>query len=253
MPLFLSVRQMRDVVRLKPRTADYAVDGGGFQELFLFGKYTISAQEYADELNRWRDVVGPMEWAPVQDWMCEEIILRGGVVRGHTVPGTGLTVRAHQERTIESWHELRAIDGSLPWAPVLQGQRPEDYLRHAELWESSGVCLGDCGVVGVGSVCRRNSDREIAAVFGALKSRGLKLHGFGVKTSGIATLSGHLHSADSMVWSDYARRYSPPLPGCRHGKNGTSKCNNCPLFALDWRQKFLARLRGRDDDDEVLR
>jgi hypothetical protein len=61
----------------------------------------------------------------------------------------------------------------------------------------------------------------------------LKLHGFGVKTSGLAAY-GHLRaSADSMAWSLDAGR-SEPLPGHTH-----QSCANCLDFAAEWRARLL--------------
>mgnify|MGYP000181470407 CR=1 FL=1 len=61
-----------------------------------------------------------------------------------------------------------------------------------------------------------------------------------------AQCADDLASADSLAWSFAARR-EPPLPG--HDEPGPGRraghkhCNNCPEFALAWRDQLLARLR----------
>lgn len=72
-----------------------------------------------------------------------------------------------------------------------------------------------------------------------LHARGLRLHGFGFKVSGLMNgASALLASADSMAWSR-AARYEAPLPGCTH-----KQCNNCIKFALQWRQKVLLAIQS---------
>jgi hypothetical protein len=90
--------------------------------------------------------------------------------------------------------------------------------------------------VGLGSVCRRQGTREIAAIVSEPAGYGLALHGFGIKTKGLGTYADRLVSADSMAWSYVARR-QPPLPGCVH-----RNCANCPRWALQWRDRLLSRI-----------
>jgi hypothetical protein len=66
--------------------------------------------------------------------------------------------------------------------------------------------------------------------------QGYRLHGFGVKTTGLELLAPYTVSVDSMAWSYNARR-NERLPGC----TGHKKCNNCQRFALLWRQKLIEK------------
>jgi hypothetical protein len=77
---------------------------------------------------------------------------------------------------------------------------------------------------------------EIAEIVAALSGLGLRLHGFGVKTLGLAAYADHLHSADSLAWS-FDARYARLLPGCPH-----VHCGNCLRYALGWRTRLLDRL-----------
>jgi hypothetical protein len=106
--------------------------------------------------------------------MCEEEVLAK----------TGRSVEEHQELTIESYLQLRAIAPDLEdlFLPVLQGASPEDYLRHFELWLLRGVDLRQVDTVGVGSICRCWEDSRLRDIFEALNKLGLRrLHGFGAK------------------------------------------------------------------------
>lgn len=91
-------------------------------------------------------------------------------------------------------------------------------------------------LVGLGSVCRRQNDDEIVRMVREIAELGIRMHGFGVKRSGVARLAPVLESADSMAWSYHARR-EPPMPGCSH-----ANCANCPIFAADWLRETLASI-----------
>ncbi len=84
-----------------------------------------------------------------------------------------------------------------------------DYLDCVRLYASAGIDLAALPRVGLGSVCRRQSTAEIAVIVAALARRGLRLHGFGVKTGGLHLYGHQLASADSMAWSYTARRALP--------------------------------------------
>lgn len=202
-PLFVSARRLR-TKRHWPRAATpWALDSGGFTELQKYGRWETPAMQYSTEARRWRDEVGTMEWAAIQDWMCEDIVIKGGVTKsGAKFKGTGLSVKEHQRQTIASWHLLRQLAPDIPWVPVLQGKYPDDYLAHAEAYRASGTDLAALPRVGVGSVCRRQGMAETMHILMPLAALGLKLHGFGFKVTGLEMgASALLSSADSMAWS----------------------------------------------------
>jgi hypothetical protein len=76
--------------------------------------------------------------------------------------------------------------------------------------QSARVNLAALPRVGQGSVCRRQSTAEIAVIVTARARRGLRLHGFGVKTGGLHPYGHLLASADPMAWSYTARRIATP-------------------------------------------
>lgn len=233
-PLFIS-RNTLCLRRTFPRAlGPWALDSGGYTACNN-GGWELSARDYAAEVRRFRDEIGNMEWAAPQDWMCEP----------HVLQATGLTVQEHQRRTVANYLALRSIAPDLPFVPVLQGFTLSDYLRCYEAYEREGIDLAQEPRVGLGTVCRRQATREVWDIVRAIASLGLRLHGFGVKTDGLAMYGGLLESADSMAWSMGARKKQLRLPGHSH-KN----CANCMEWALRWRGNLLAP-RANDEEYQL--
>jgi hypothetical protein len=241
-PLFVSHRRLARYKRLRPATVDWALDSGGFTELSTYGEWRTTPEEYVLAVARYQREIGRLKWAAPQDHMCEPVIINGGRVGRKIIPGTHLSVIEHQRLTVANFLELRQLWAELvpgqpcPFIPVLQGWELADYLRCAAMYKSAGVDLAAFPVVGVGSVCRRQATSEIAEIMTALLKIAPRLHGFGVKTSGLSLYGHLLTSADSMAWSYDARR-SDPLPGCTH-----RTCASCRHYATTWRRKVIARL-----------
>lgn len=231
-PLFVSRRRLAGYRTLPRAAAPWALDSGGFSELSLFGCWTVTAAAYVAEVRRFAAEVGRLAWAAAMDWMCEPAILSR----------TGLNIAEHQARTITNYLDLRDRAPEVPWTPVLQGWRPDDYRRHADAYGRAGVDLRALPVVGIGSVCRRQHTAEVEDVIRGLSGHGMRLHGFGFKVQGLARLGGVLASADSMAWSFEARRLRRPTCGSTRHKN----CANCLPYALGWRRRVLATI-GRAD------
>ena len=234
-PLSVSDRRLRSYRRLPVARAAWAADSGGFTELQQYGRWTTTPAAYVARLRRYRDEVGNLAWAAPQDWMCEPIVIHGGRAGRVTFAGTGLSVAEHQARTIANYQHLRHLAPDLPIIPVIQGWAAPDYLRCADAYDRAGIDLTTAPLVGVGSVCRRQNTAEARGILSALHAAGItRLHGFGFKTTCLATCAPLLVSADSMAWSVHARR-RPPMPGCTRHRN----CANCPRYALTWRTRVL--------------
>lgn len=227
-PLFVSRRQLAIRSRLPRARGRWALDSGGFSELSMFGRWETSPEVYASEASRFAAEVGGMDWAAIQDWMCEPS------VRART----GLSVREHQERSIGSLHRLRELAPHVRWAPVLQGWEPRDYTRHVELYRAAGVELERAPVVGVGSVCRR---QDVDPIIGLVRelAQEMPIHVFGFKTDGLPRVQDVVASSDSMAWSAGARRRDP-IQGHTH-----ATCANCIEWALRWRAQLLAGVERR--------
>jgi hypothetical protein len=239
-PLFVSHRQLRRYKTLPRAVAPWALDSGGFTELSMHGRWVTTPAEYARAVIRYRDEVGALAWASPQDWMCEPVMLRS----------TGLTVEEHQRRTIISVQELRALGA--PVIPVLQGWGIGQYEDHVEAYNAAGIDLHAEPVVGVGTVCRRQNTITASVLIRRLAGLGLKLHGFGFKTTGLKLCGDALVSSDSLAWSYHARR-EPPRDECR-GKH--INCANCLPFALEWRAELFETLenaRRRDVREQAER
>ncbi len=189
------------VNRLKQRKSFFKVnrwimDSGAFTEISTHGRYRTTVEEYAAEINRWKDC-GNLEMAVSQDYMCEPFILEK----------TGFSVETHQKLTISRFDALKKIS-NVPVMPVLQGFLPGDYLTHLN---SYGDRLTQGMRVGVGSVCKRNSHPAmISFILSGIKRKrpDLKLHGFGLKLTALrrGDIRNLLFSSDSMAWSFAARK-----------------------------------------------
>lgn len=239
-PLFVSHHRLMKRKNLPRALGPWALDSGAFT-VVSGGEHFEPPAIYAKAVKRYADEIGGLEWCAPQDWMCEPFVLER----------TGYGLANHQRLTLHSYLDL--TDDGAPVIPVLQGWRLADYHRHADQYENCGIALDTLPVVGVGSVCRRQSTSEIEAILTSLNARGYRLHGFGVKAGGLARYSHALTSADSLAWS-YAARMAGPQEDCPHGRPvplhlqdvaGTDArpggtCANCLRFALRWRDALLA-------------
>jgi len=253
-PLFVSDTRLRVYKTMPCAIRPWACDSGGFTEIQKFGRWTIGPHEYVARLRRYRDEIGSLRWAAPQDWMCEPPIINGGQVGPIRFAGTHLSVAEHQRRTVLNFAQLRELAPDLPIVPVVQGWEPDDYLRCVDLYDRLiGVDLTTSPLVGVGSVCRRQGTAAAGRILRGLHARGVRrLHGFGFKTLGLLAHGHLLTSADSLAWSDVARKLRrPALPQCvtagRH-KN----CANCLPYALHWRTRVLTATAARHTDSALF-
>jgi len=206
--------------------AEWALDSGGFTELGTYGAWYTTPREYIAEVHRYTRSMPYLLWVAPQDWMCEPSILAK----------TRLTVADHQRLTVENFLRLRHHLGEVV-IPVLQGWTRDDYLRCVELYEECGVDLAREHTVGLGTVCRRQDTAEAAHIVRSLD--GIRLHGFGIKITGLRVFGDALVSADSMAWS-YRARNDHPLQGCTH-----KSCANCLRYALRWRTDVVDHVLGQ--------
>lgn len=195
----------RLMTRAKPLGCEeLLMDSQAFRILETHGDHRLSVAEYA-ALAEQVATLCPRLTVVSQDYMCEQYIFDKRFE--HT--GIRFSVADHQCLTIERYDELRGrLDRKIAIMPVLQGYQPHEYVGHLRQY---GERLRHGAWVGVGSVCKRNSDpAAIRAVLLAIKQErpDLRLHGFGVKLTALAnhSIRALLHSADSMAWSQNARK-----------------------------------------------
>jgi len=189
----------------------WMMDSGAFTELERYGCYRPerSVEAYAAQIRRWA-ACGNLLAAVAQDYMCEPWMLKK----------TGLDVATHQRLTVERYDALIAQDTASTYIlPVLQGYAPQDYVNHLKMY---GKRLIEGAWVGVGSVCKRNSNpASIEAVLMAIRLArpDLKLHGFGVKLTALQNgfIRQSLDTADSMAWSFAARKQGRNANNWREG------------------------------------
>jgi hypothetical protein len=237
-PLFVSHNRLRRRKTLPRARGAWALDSGGFTQLSMHGQWTIPPQDYVQAVRRYADEIGRLQWAALQDWMCEPVVIHGGTFNGMRFKGTGLSVQEHQRRTVANYLELRSIAPELPFIPVLQGWERDEYLRCVEMYFAAGVDLQACELVGLGSVCRRQGTKAATDIISTLASLGLRLHGFGFKVRGLHQVGALLASADSMAWSyqercDYYCAGKPRIPWR----------SQLP-HALAWRERIQTELSG---------
>ena len=104
--------------------------------------------------------------------------------------------------------------------------------------------------MGLGSICRRGSDKDIAALVEKFAGRGMRLHGFGVSIKGLRRIGHLLASTDSQAWSLTGRREHIRLDGCTHmsrpdefGQQQETNCGNCFRYALRYREELCDAIR----------
>lgn len=223
MRAFISINRVRG--RKKPVKATYWIlDSGAFSELEQFGGYRHTPLEYALEVNRLRSINSNLVAAVSQDFMCEEFILNK----------TGLQLEEHQRLTIERYDALKVAINETYLMPVLQGYSLQSYISHIEQY---GTRLTPWMYTGVGSVCKRNDVRQIEEILSAIKQRrpDLLLHGFGLKTTALAskTVRACLTSADSMSWSFAARKQGRNANDWREAKIFVDTINRLAISCTD--------------------
>lgn len=210
-PILISANALWDRRRLRfrlpdpPPYYDQCLDSAGFVAMVRYKGYPWSVDEYID-------FAAPLPWIwyAAMDYCCEPDVAANHAEVTKRVHLTAATLQECRDRV--RW--LQEIEG-IHWAadpmPVLQGWRPGDYKRSAEL--TNEVLRGDWpSVVGLGSVCRRQlkGPDGIYALLGhldAILPPHVQLHLFGVKSGALQRLADHprLCSIDSCAW-DFAAR-----------------------------------------------
>lgn len=200
---FISINRLSVTHKRKSdfKCRTWIMDSGAFSQVLKAGDHTLNASEYAAQIKRWSRC-GILVRAVAQDYMCESFILGK----------LGRTVVEHQKMTTENYWELiremQIIGCDIPIMPVLQGYEPKEYQIHVKDY---GSLLKKFAWVGVGSICKRNSNPAsvINVLSAILEVRpDLRLHGFGIKKTCLqdSLIRDRLFSADSMAW-DFACRW----------------------------------------------
>ncbi|GLX06705.1 hypothetical protein Misp03_36320 [Microbispora sp. NBRC 16548] len=232
-PLFVSYSRLRRLKKKLPRArGPWALDSSGY--MHLRGRdsnapprrWTVEPQQYVDDARRYAAEIGQLRWVAQQDYMCEEEVRRS----------TGLSTQEHQRLTVENLLLLRSLAPELPIVPSLQGWTPGDYRRHRAMYAAAGIDLRQEPLVGLGSVCRRQTSIPICLLIKELAEEGIRVHAFGFGLPGLRMSGEYLVSSDSQAWSYNARSNPGGSRECAH-----KSCNYCARWALAWYSDIIAR------------
>lgn len=183
----------------------WMLDSGGFRQVIKYGKYRHTHEKYLSQI----EMLKPKYFFNM-DYMCESFALEK----------TGLSIKEHIEKTIDNHitilDKLNDYNIKSQFLGVIQGFEVDDYIYCIDRMKEQDIIQN---YMGVGSVCRRNAEREIYEVLNAIHNEipDTKLHAFGVKGTIFDAPYGSrvvelLHSCDSMAWS-MANWHGPDLRG----------------------------------------
>lgn len=209
--------EMRDADEGWP---DIALDSAGFVAWKVHGGYPWPLGDYVALGCSW-----PWTWWSAPDACCEPEIATNADEVDYRVRWTAGALRATLQ-AVDEIHTLErgqraaiGLDGPDPWTrdpmPILQGWRPEDYMRSA-YWTEAVLAERERHwprLVGVGSVCRRQvqGPTGLLAVVETLDAAlppHVQLHLFGVKSEALpelGRLGRRVASVDSQAWDRAAR------------------------------------------------
>ena len=255
--VFLSMRRLYERRNLpRGNLARIAFDSGAFKQLQLYGKWDLSAAQFADRCLALKRHFGKQAlWFSPQDWMCERLVISGGRTKDGVFVGTGLSVEEHQRRTVDNYIALRDLLGD-DVILVVQGETVFDYWRCLQMYHDAGVRFENVERIGVGSVCRRQNTNDATLIMQSIASEvGNKLHGYGFKVEGYRTCAQYMRSGDSFAWS-FAGRMRPDvthdhymrsvrfIPGNKGKRGCADDCSQCLVYALKWRSMLMQQLNS---------
>lgn len=187
-------------------------DSGGFVFGRKHGSFPFGTAEYA----AWLELMQP-DVAACLDLPCEA-----------EIAGDDAEVARRQAWTLEAAADLMARPAPWRWLPVIQGRELRHYIKHARAYKAAGLVRE---YMGIGSLCRRSSIREIRAIVATLADElpGVRFHLFGVALrllTGRIALPPATLSLDSASWNS---RFGSDLPAF-----------NAEMQARGWSQRETA-------------
>lgn len=205
------------------------IDCGGYHHMVSgAGEYGDTDDEYIEYLLD----VAP-DWFALRDYPCEPDLLEQ----------LGRTVRDQQHKTTENHISVynAATDAGIvdDAVAVVQGWTTDHYLRHLDDLRDHGLLTDR---MAIGSVCRRNADKDIAnvvrAVRGALPAK-CELHAFGVKGSVLRfeEVVDALDSVDSAAYDYSATRFKDETAG-----DGYNSWRDTARAYLNWRHELAMNM-----------
>jgi hypothetical protein len=226
LPIMCSDLRLKRRKRLNRAARAVMIDSGSFT-IHDTGQQFDPELVYVDRIRRYQQDVGNIVAVATYGRMCEPDILAK----------TGSTIERNQCLTIESYCSLAQLAPDVPWLPEIQGWQESDYHLCIDMYADAGIDLAALPAVGVGTICRREGTIEAQRIISGVAARGIKVHGFGVKTSGLKANHRNFHSADSFAWSYGARKQTRECP---HGIVRWER--NCPEYLKTWHANVLRGL-----------
>ena len=212
--VMLSYNMLRKIRTPWKIDTPFMMDSGAFSVILKYGKYPFTPEEYSKGIEKWHPDIA---WT--MDYPCEPSVQK----KGHYDPISA------QEMTIDN--QIRLLDLNANTQMVVQGWTVSDYLENLDRIKDQGLLTER---LGIGSVCRRGQNREIARIIRAIHNNvpsWIKLHGFGIKVSVLKNTDAkfHLYSADSESW-DYEIRYADWSKRKFNGKTWKDKVPNLESY-----------------------
>ena len=212
--VMLSYNMLRKIKKAWEITMPFMMDSGAFAVIQKYGKYPYTPEEYAEGIEKWHPDIA---WT--MDYPCEPSAQK----RGDYNP------KKAQEMTIDN--QIKLLDLNANTQMVIQGWTINDYLENIDRIKDHGLLTEH---LGIGSVCRRGQNKEIARIIRAIHNNvpsWVKLHGFGVKVSVLKDTDArfYLHSVDSQSWG-YEMRYGDWLKHQYNGKTWKDKVPNLKAY-----------------------
>jgi len=169
------------------------LDSGGYSFFSQWGEYPFSIEDYITLAGILKDTY-PLYKVATLDYPCEPDINRSQL----------MTNKERIKKTVSNTVECYDLDKTLPWLPVIQGYKLDEYLHCIDLYNEAGV-ISDYWAIG--SLCSRKGNlRSIKYLLTKLYELALsdvKIHAFGLNLPYIKDpqIFNILHSSDSAAWT----------------------------------------------------
>lgn len=168
-----------------PTHGKLIIDSGGFNALnHGYKRIPWSIEQYHSWLS---SLNVEFEWAAAIDYACER--------RFDDI----LSKQERMEMTLENILSHYNLNPGYKVLPVLQGRSLSDYLWFYEQLQDYGI---PTDYVGLGTVCRLNSQKKIKRIEQGLRANTdiQKIHGFGIKINAFK-YGATFETADSNAWN----------------------------------------------------
>ena len=166
------------------------IDSGGYSMFSKYSDFPYTVEEYIGFVNQLRDK-WPVTEVATMDYPCEPHVNREKYE----------TNIARIDATIQNALECIDFDNSIPWVPVIQGYKLDEYKYCWQQYQDYGV---SANLWAVGSVCIRKVTGGIRHIMTRIKRiTKQNLHAFGLALPAIRhpDVFFSIFSSDSAAWN----------------------------------------------------